>query len=691
MQELEPQIWNEGYTQNRELSWLSFNARILEEAEDDRTPLLERLQFLSIFTTNLDEFFMVRVGGLHEQAARDSQWRDEQSGMTAQEQLDAIYKKTRPLYKRRSKIYREIRKALTEQGIRRVSMKQLKKKEADFAQAYFSTIVSPCLSAYVVRSADPFPQLENKCMYVGLRLQDAEEGECFGLIPLPRCLPQIVFMPKSQQRFLATEDVVLQFAQQVFPMYAVRERTLFCVTRNADIPLDLSKVKTGDAFREQMEQLLQKRTRASVIRLEARDSLSKKLSQYLCERLQMKRHQIYVTHAPVNLQYAEDLRKHLPAQLRDTHCYVPYTPRMPEMLEGMRLWEAVQKRDILISYPYESMQPFLQMLRSAAHNPNVTEIGIALYRIATQAKLAEYLCAAAENGKKVTILLELRARFDERNNIDWSERFEEAGCNVIYGPPKYKVHAKLCSIRYKDGACTRDVTYIGTGNFNEKTAKQYTDVALVTADVTIGQDGNAFFENMVRGVHDADYQTLLVAPKDLKPQLLMLIEREARKGMQGFIRIKCNSLTDVEVMRALSAASCAGATVQLIVRGICCLLPGVAEKTEHINVRSNVGRFLEHSRIFCFGKGEDELMYLSSADLMTRNTERRVEVACPVRQSAARARLRELLDIAWADTEKARRLTRKGEYERIAVKEDVQRICAQEQLMRMRSDNDKEN
>lgn len=675
-------IWEEGYTQNRELSWLSFNARILEEADDAQTPLLERLQFLSIFTTNLDEFFMVRVGGLREQAASDSQWRDDQSGMTAREQLSRIYKKTRPLYKRRAKIYSDIMKTLAEQGIRRVSMKRLKKKEEEFAQSYFSSIVLPCLSPYIVQAHYPFPHVENKRMYVGVHLQDAQDQDCFGLIPVPQNLPEIVFLPKSSTRFLATEDVIMQYAGQVFSMYEVQESALFCVTRNADIPIDLSKVKTGDAFRAQMERLLQKRTRADVVRLEVSRPVSKAFSRFLCSKFEIQGHQMFLTRAPIRLQYVSDLQAHTPDALRAALCHAAYIPRAPEMLMNQPLWAAVQQRDVVISYPYESMQPFLQMLRGAAHNPNVTEIGIALYRIATQAKLAEYLCAAAENGKKVTILLELRARFDERNNIDWSERFEEAGCNVIYGPPKYKVHAKLCSIRYKDGTCTRDVTYIGTGNFNEKTAKQYTDVALVTSDAEIGQDGNTFFDNMVRGIHDGYYQTLLVAPKDFRPQLLMHIAREAGKEMQGFIRIKCNSLTDVEVMRALSAASCAGATVQLIVRGICCLLPGVSEKTEHIEVHGIVGRFLEHSRIFCFGRGEDEIMYLSSADLMTRNTERRVEVACPVRRSAARARLHELLDIAWADTEKARRLTRKGDYERITVKEDAPRVCAQELLMR---------
>ena len=515
-----------------------------------------------------------------------------------------------------------------------------------------------------------------------------KKTERLGLLPVPASLPPVVFLPDAPSRYILTEDILLAYADHVFEMYDVLEKTVLCVTRNADIQVDDETfgVEGGD-FRKKMEKLLRQRRRMAVVRVEINRPISDHFKEHFRSRFEVSDAQIFLSRtAPLKLGYAFSLGEHLPEKKRAFLSDAPFTPQQPAMLSaGQSLLKAALQRDILLSYPYESMEPFLQMIREAANDPAVLAIRITIYRLASKAKLVEYLCAAAENGKDVTALIELRARFDEQNNIDWSERMEEAGCKIIYGFEDYKVHSKICLITRRERGAVRHITQVGTGNYNEKTAKQYTDVSLITADERIGQDAGAFFNNMALGNLSGRYIRLFVAPTSLKNNILALMDEQIAKGKDGYILLKFNSLTDIDVIAKLREASCAGVTVEMIVRGICCLLPGVPGHTENITVTSIVGRFLEHSRIYVFGRGDEEKMYISSADLMTRNTERRVEIACPIDDPAVRTRLHDILYAMQHDTVKARVLQPDGTYCKKPVVQDP--ICAQDLLMQQAIEN----
>ena len=515
-----------------------------------------------------------------------------------------------------------------------------------------------------------------------------KKTERLGLLPVPASLPPIVFLPETPSRYILTEDILLAYADHVFEMYDILEKTVLCVTRNADIQVDDETfgVEGGD-FRKKMEKLLRQRRRMAVVRVEINRPISDHFKEHFRSRFEVNDAQIFLSRtAPLKLGYAFSLGEHLPEKKRAFLSDAPFTPQQPAMLSaGQSLLKAALQRDILLSYPYESMEPFLQMIREAANDPAVLAIRITIYRLASKAKLVEYLCAAAENGKDVTALIELRARFDEQNNIDWSERMEEAGCKIIYGFEDYKVHSKICLITRRERGAVRHITQVGTGNYNEKTAKQYTDVSLITADERIGQDAGAFFNNMALGNLSGRYSRLFVAPTSLKNNILALMDEQIAKGKDGYILLKFNSLTDIDVIAKLREASCAGVTVEMIVRGICCLLPGVPGHTENITVTSIVGRFLEHSRIYVFGRGDEEKMYISSADLMTRNTERRVEIACPIDDPAVRTRLHDILYAMQHDTVKARVLQPDGTYCKKPAVQDP--ICAQDLLMQQAIEN----
>ena len=680
-------IWNQGYTQNRELSWLEFNARVLAEAEDETVPLLERFKFLAIFTSNLDEFFMIRVGSLTDMAALEPNRRDSKSGLTASEQLDRIYAAVEPLYVRRDAAFRDVDSRLAEEDLRRISMDKLDGSERKYIKRYFETMIAPVLSPQVVDSHHPFPHLEGKVLHMAALLSH-KKTERLGLLPVPASLPPVVFLPETPSRYILTEDILLAYADHVFEMYDVLEKTVLCVTRNADIQVDDETfgVEGGD-FRKKMEKLLRQRRRMAVVRVEINRPISDHFKEHFRSRFEVSDAQIFLSRtAPLKLGYAFSLGEHLPEKKRAFLSDAPFTPQQPAMLSaGQSLLKAALQRDILLSYPYESMEPFLQMIREAANDPAVLAIRITIYRLASKAKLVEYLCAAAENGKDVTALIELRARFDEQNNIDWSERMEEAGCKIIYGFEDYKVHSKICLITRRERGAVRHITQVGTGNYNEKTAKQYTDVSLITADERIGQDAGAFFNNMALGNLSGHYSRLFVAPTSLKNNILALMDEQIAKGKDGYILLKFNSLTDIDVIAKLREASCAGVTVEMIVRGICCLLPGVPGHTENITVTSIVGRFLEHSRIYVFGRGDEEKMYISSADLMTRNTERRVEIACPIDDPAVRTRLHDILYAMQHDTVKARVLQPDGTYCKKPAVQDP--ICAQNLLMQQAIEN----
>ena len=680
-------IWEQGYTQNRELSWLQFNARVLAEAEDENVPLLERFKFLAIFTSNLDEFFMIRVGSLCDMAAVDKEHTDSKSGLTAKEQLHLIYKAVEPLYARRDAAFSDVDSKLSAIGLRRLTMDSLAPDEQKYIKRYFKDIIAPVLSPQIVDSHHPFPHLEGKVLHIAALLSH-KKTERLGLLPVPASLPPVVFLPETPSRYILTEDILLAYTDHVFEMYDVLEKTVLCVTRNADIQVDDETfgVEGGD-FRKKMEKLLRQRRRMAVVRVEIDHPISDHFKEHFRSRFEVSDAQIFLSRtAPLKLGYAFSLGEHLPEKKRAFLSDAPFTPQQPAMLSaGQSLLKAALQRDILLSYPYESMEPFLQMIREAANDPAVLAIRITIYRLASKAKLVEYLCAAAENGKDVTALIELRARFDEQNNIDWSERMEEAGCKIIYGFEDYKVHSKICLITRRERGAVRHITQVGTGNYNEKTAKQYTDVSLITADERIGQDAGAFFNNMALGNLSGHYSRLFVAPTSLKNNILALMDEQIVKGKDGYILLKFNSLTDIDVIAKLREASCAGVTVEMIVRGICCLLPGVPGHTENITVTSIVGRFLEHSRIYVFGRGDEEKMYISSADLMTRNTERRVEIACPIDDPAVRARLHDILYAMQHDTVKARVLQPDGTYCKKPAVQDP--ICAQDLLMQQAIEN----
>lgn len=651
------------YTQDRELSWLAFNDRVLSEALDDTVPLLERLKFAAIFTSNLDEFFMIRVGSLFDLANVKPDAHDVRSGMTPAEQLAAIYKAVRPLYRKREHICSLLSQRLRSEGIRRLDADLLSAEERDYCARYFDACMEPVISPQIVDNLHPFPHLKNNILHVGAWVE-RKGREMLAVVPMPEALAPLLYLPGPELRYIHTEGILLEHVEDIFKNYRVLEKAVFRVTRNADInPDDEAFDLDSDDFRKAMRRALRQRMRLAPVRLELSREIGKDFSNYLKERLPVSDEQIFVTSAPLCLDFAYSLPSRLDAERRAELSYPPFEPQESAGISPAEsMTRQIQRHDRLLSYPYESMSPFLRLLRESANDPAVISIKITIYRLASKAKLVDYLCEAAEHGKDVTVIIELRARFDELNNIDWSERLEDAGCTVLYGFEDYKIHSKLCLITRREHGEIRCITYVGTGNFNEKTAKQYTDLALLTADPAIGRDAAEFFKNMCIANLDGRYERLLVAPSGLSSGLTALMEREIAKGEAGRMLIKINSLTDIGLIRKLREASQAGVKIDLIVRGICCILPGVPGETENIRVISIVGRYLEHSRIYCFGEGADEVMYISSADFMTRNTRRRVEVACPITDASVRKKLHGILDACLSDNVKARQLLPDGSY-----------------------------
>ena len=651
------------YMQNRELSWLTFNERVLEEARDPSNPLAERLKFVSIFTSNLDEFFMIRVGSLYDMAVMGDDQVDSRTGLLPSQQLEAIYRRAVLLMEQRDQVYAQLQTQLQAYGVCEVSPGQLAGKDKDFLKTYFKTQLLPILSPQIVDINHPFPHLQNKSVYVVARLH-GKDRSLFGIVPVPPSAPDVVYLPGEGLRYVRTEQLLLDNLKRVFDPYGVAEKNCVCVTRNADIAPQDEGFDVDDDFRCQMQKLLHKRKRMAVVRLECAAPLSEALSAFLCKRCHVTPAQIFLSRAPMRMGFVHPMLKKLPEPLHSALLYPPFSPQTPPKPKRETYLHLVQRRDLLLSYPFESMEPFLRLIREAASDPSVLSIQITIYRLAQKARLVEYLCAAAENGKEVTAVIELRARFDEQNNIDWSERLEDAGCRVIYGFSDYKIHSKVCLITLKGKSGIQYVTQIGTGNYNEKTSEQYTDLSLITADQGIGRDAAEFFKNMAVGNLEGSYHNLLVSPSNLKQIILLLIGEETARGSHGRIIMKMNSLTDYDVMEKLAEASRAGVRIDLIIRGICCLRPGVPGHTEHISVTSVVGRFLEHSRIYSFGSGENQHLFLGSADMMTRNTQRRVEVICPVYASHTKARLNHILDILLRDTVKARALDSEGSYQK---------------------------
>ena len=684
------------YTQNRELSWLRFNKRVLEEAQDTSVPLLERMKFVAIFSSNLDEFFMIRVGSLFDMAHTDANRQDSRSGMTPKEQLDKIFEAVAPLYKERDKAYADIKKQLSPYGICGLNFKELEQNEKKYVKKYFKDQILPVLSPQIVDANHPFPHLLNKEVYVTASLKFKEKSNSksmMGLVPIPQFVSDVLYLPGHDIRYIRMEKVIMEHLDLVFSKYEVSDANYICVTRNADIAPDDEALEVSDDFRYLMKETLHKRRRMAVVRLEIAEKLKPDMEAYFCEKFNIEPHQIFRTKIPMKLAFIFAISDKLPESMKRSLTYHPFTPQNSAHVQDGGMMRQVKKKDILLFYPYESMNPFLKMIKEASVDPNVMTIKITIYRLAKKARLVEYLCAAAENGKDVTVLIELRARFDEQNNIDWSERMEEAGCRVIYGFESYKVHSKICLITYRSRNEIQYITQIGSGNYNEKTAAMYTDLSLMTANPSIGKDAVEFFKNMSIGNLDGTYEHLIVAPTSLKQKVLYLIDEEIRKGSGGRIIMKMNSLTDVDYISKICEASRAGVRVDLIVRGICCILPGVSGYTENVRVMSIVGRYLEHARIFSFGTGASQKIYIGSADMMTRNTEKRVEVACPILDDNIRRQINHYLKVMLSDNVKARVLQSDGSYVRkkaVDSQVDSQAAFMEEAIHAKREEPDKD-
>lgn len=653
------------YTQDRELSWLKFNERVLNEAGKKSVPILERLKFLEIFTNNLDEFFMVRVGNIHEMSLIHDGHHDIRSNLTPEEQLMKISEHMVPLYRQRDRIFLDVSEELEKQGIVQCRLDELDDKEKLYLKNYFEIMVLPVLSPIVIAKQHPFPHIPNKVIHIGLRLKKKEK-ESFGIIAMPKDLDRMVFFKEDSLRFVLLEDIITEFCDVLFPKYIIEEKGILCVTRSADIDPDDEIYENTDDYREHMRQIIKLRRRLHPVRLEFYGERSRWMEKYLIKKLDITKRDVYQSLAPLDMKYVYALSDRVPEEQRKKGSYRPFYPALNrDFVPGESVTKQILQGDKLLSFPFETMDSFVELLKESAGDKETVSIKITIYRLAKQAKIVKYLCEAAENGKEVLVLMELRARFDEENNINYSEILEEAGCKVIYGIEGYKVHSKVCLITKKNSRGIYYITQIGTGNYNESTSKIYTDLSLLTASKAIGRDATKFFHNISVFHLDGEYDHLLVAPTSLKNNIIKYIHREKMKAesfQPSGIFMKMNSLTDRQIIDALAEASCAGVPIFLLVRGICCLRPGIPGKTENIRVESIVGRFLEHSRIYSFGAGEDLEIFISSADMMTRNTRRRVEVACPIYDPALRERLIEMMEILKKDNVQATRMLSDGEY-----------------------------
>ena len=655
------------YTQNRELSWLRFDGRVLDEAFDETVPLFERMKFVSIFESNLIEFFMVRIGGLSDLATLKRQPVDNKSNLTPAEQIDRVFETLPPMIDRAEDAFHRVEAALESYGVYRARPEMLDGDERTFVEGYFRAYVSPIISPLVIDPRHPFPNLRNGGLYLVCTIESTEEENLLGLIEIPPSMSRVIEMPHGvgEYRYILLEDVILACFDSCFGSYTPLDRAVIRVTRNADIDPDGEGVEEEEDYRLHMKRILKKRLRLQPVALSVSGELSRATLKTIRKSLKLTQRAVSVLDIPLDLGYVFGIEGHIPEHARETLVFPPFKPQAcPAIDAGRSMREQVLEGDKLLTYPYQSMGPFLDLVHEAAFDEDCISIRITLYRVAKQSRLCESLIDAVENGKEVTVLMELRARFDEQNNIEWAERLEEAGCTVIYGSEGFKCHSKICQITYREGMAITRLTLLGTGNFNEKTAKLYSDFMLMTAHPGIGEDANLFFRNLTLGNLKGDYRYLGVAPAGLKPLIMRGLDREISRALAGEparVFFKLNSLTDREVIDKISEASRAGVQVQMIIRGISCLLPGIPGKTDNVHIRSIVGRFLEHARIYSFGVDSD-MIYLSSADMMTRNTEHRVEIAFPVLDPACRGIVQKYVAAQLRDNVKARELTATGEW-----------------------------
>lgn len=655
---------------NRELSWLKFNERVLEEAENKKVPLCERLTFASIYQSNLDEFFRVRVGSLIDQMLLGGKMRDNKTKMTAKEQIQAVFHQVTKLNRRKDAVYETIMGQLEEQGVRMVDFRKVSKKESEYLERYFLSEIAPVISPTIVGKRQPFPFLKNNEIYAVVVLQTKSGKEKLGIIPCSNTgFKRLVELPTAGT-YMLVEELILHYIPKVFERYNIKAKSLIRVTRNADIDADALYDENLD-YREFMTELIKRRKKLAPVRLELTREMDGEIVDILCDYLELDSDHVFQVQSPLDLSFV--------FEIQDTLRKVPelfYEKRIPQrsaqFKEDESIFPQLKEKDKLLSYPYESMKPFLNFLREAANDKDVISIKMTLYRVAKHSKIVEYLIDAAENGKEVLVLVELKARFDEENNIEWSRRLEDAGCRVIYGLDGYKVHSKLCLVTRKSEGQVEYYTQIGTGNYNEKTARLYTDLSLMTANVEIGVEAAKVFQALSMEETVDNVEHLLVAPRCLQNRILSMIDEEisyAKEGKEAYIGLKMNSLTDKKIIDKLIEASQAGVKIDMVIRGICCLIPGVKGKTENIQVRSIVGRFLEHSRIYIFGTQEREKIYIASADFMTRNTLRRVEVAAPIYDKDLKMQLEEMFITMLSDNQKARQEDSHGNYEIVAVQE----------------------
>lgn len=649
---------------NRELSWLKFNERVLEEAENKKVPLCERLTFASIYQSNLDEFFRVRVGTLVDQMLLGGKIRDNKTKMTAKEQIEAVLHQVMKLNRRKDAVYDAIMGQLEDYGVRLVDFRKISKKESEYLEKYFLNEIAPVISPTIVGKRQPFPFLKNNEIYAVVVLQTKSGKEKLGIIPCSNTgFKRLVELPTAGTYMLA-EELILHYIPEVFERYNIKAKSLIRVTRNADIDADALYDEDLD-YRDFMAELIKRRKKLAPVRLELTREMDGEIVDVLCDYLELDSDYVFQVQAPLDLSFV--------FEIQDTLRKTPelfYEKRVPQkssqFRDGEPVFPQIREKDKLLSYPYESMKPFLNFLREAANDKEVISIKMTLYRVAKHSKIVEYLIDAAENGKEVLVLVELKARFDEENNIEWSRRLEDAGCRVIYGLDGYKVHSKLCLVTKKSEGQVEYYTQIGTGNYNEKTARLYTDLSFMTANVEIGLEAAKVFQALSMEETVDNVQHLLVAPRCLQNKVLSMIDEEiacAKEGKEAYIGLKMNSLTDKKIIDKLIEASQAGVKIDMVIRGICCLIPGVKGKTENIQVRSIVGRFLEHSRIYIFGTQEREKVYIASADFMTRNTLRRVEVAAPVYDKDLKMQLEEMFITMLSDNQKARQEDSRGNYE----------------------------
>lgn len=650
--------------ENRELSWLKFNERVLDEASDKDVPLCERLSFASIFQSNLDEFFMVRVGSLHDQMLFSETKRESKTNMTAGEQLSHIFKAARDLTRKKDHTYRHLMNELKEYGVELLNFSDIEYDDAVYLENYFKEQIMPILSPQVVGKKQPFPFIKNKEIYA-VALLGSKSNEKVGLVPCSNgILKRLISIPSERNKYMLVEELILHFMPIIFEKYQIKSKSLIRIIRNADIDVDEAVDDEDTDYRDMMEKLIRQRKKLCPVKMEYSRVLDEKIIHNLCKELNLNHEQIYYSESPLELSFVFGLQDAL--RNNKNLFYERHIQKNPSWyVSGKSVISQVEEADRFISYPYESMQPFIRMLQEAGEDENVVSIKMTLYRVAKNSQIVESLISAAENGKEVVVLVELRARFDEENNIEWSRRLEDAGCRIIYGLDYTKVHSKLCLITYREEGQIKYVTQIGTGNYNEKTSKLYTDLSIITANKQIGMEAAYVFTRLCMGEFVKETNYLLVAPKCMKSKILNYMDKEieiARAGGKAYVGAKINSLTDKEIIDKLIECSRAGVRVEMIVRGICCLIPGVKGHTENISVISIVGRYLEHSRVYIFGTPDRDNIYISSADFMTRNMERRVEIAAPIYDDSIKTRIRNMFHIMECDTVKARQLCSDGNY-----------------------------